>query len=79
MDEPPIATSADAETAHKIGRKSACDRLRAAVTTGWLGLPATRFLEALCPADSAADANFERCAGAPARYTGVHCAKHTLS
>ncbi len=36
------------------------DRSRAAVTTGWLGLPATRFLEALRPADSAADANLGR-------------------
>jgi hypothetical protein len=26
MDEPPIATSADAETAHKIGRKSVRSR-----------------------------------------------------
>ena len=31
------------------------DRSRAAVTTGWLGLPATRLLEVLCPASSAAD------------------------
>src|SRR6201995_1755957 len=55
------------------------DRARAAIAAGWLGLPATRFLEALDPTDSAADAHFERRARAPARSTRAHRANHSLS
>jgi hypothetical protein len=55
------------------------DRARAAIAAGWFGLPATRFLEALDPTDSAADAHFERRARAAARSTSVHRANHSLS
>src|SRR3984957_20679258 len=55
------------------------DRLRAPVTAGWLGLPATGFLETLCPADGAADTDFEHRTSAPARPASVHGINNTLT
>jgi hypothetical protein len=43
------------------------DRLGAPVAAGWLGLSATRFLEALRPTEGGADTDVEDRAGAPAR------------
>src|ERR1700761_2969774 len=55
------------------------DRLRTPVPASWFGLPTTGFVEALRPADGAADADFEHRARAPARPARVHRVNNTLA
>ncbi len=55
------------------------DRLGVPVAAGWLGLPPTRFREALRPTDGGADTDVEDRAGAPARSARVYRADRRLS
>ena len=55
------------------------DRPRTSVAASGLGLPATGLLEALRPAEGAADTDFEHRARAPARRARRHRSDNTLS